>query len=90
MYIRLNKTTKTIFMAGAIVFLLVCCDGSESGNFECITAVPELNDAAEAYNQDPSTENCNEYRAALQRFINNGCAGMDQSAYAELDGLPCN
>ena len=90
MHIRLNKTIKTTFIAGAIAFLLLCCDGTESGNFECITAVPELNDAAEAYNQDPSTENCNEYRAALQRFINNGCAGMDQSAYAELDGLPCN
>jgi len=81
---------KGIFIAGVLAFGLICCDGSETGNLECITAIPELNDAAEAYNQDPSTENCNIYKAALQVYINNGCAGMDQSAYAELDGLPCN
>jgi len=47
---------KGIFMVGVLVFGLICCDGSETGNLECITAIPELNDAAEAYNQDPSTE----------------------------------
>ena len=57
-------------------------------DFACIG--PDLNDAAQAYNQDPSTENCNEYKAVLLAYINNGCAGMDQSAYAELDALPCN
>ena len=55
-----------------------------------MSAIPELNDAAEAYNQDPSAENCDRYKLALQIYINNGCAGVDQSAYAELDGLPCN
>lgn len=90
MFTRLVKIKKPKFIVGALVFFLVCCDGSESGNLECITAIPDLNDAAQVYNQDPSTENCNEYKAALQDYINNGCAGMDQSAYAELDALPCN
>ncbi len=90
MFTRLIEIKKAIFMAGAFVFFLVCCDGTETGNFDCITAIPDLNDAAQAYNQDPSTENCNEYKAALLAYINNGCAGMDQSAYAELDALPCN
>ncbi len=80
----------TILKLATLGFLLVCCETRGSGNIECLSAIPELNDAAEAYNQDPSTENCDRYKLALQIYINNGCAGVDQSAYAELDGLPCN
>ena len=72
------------------MLVLLSCDSSDSGNFECITATSGLRAAADAYSQEPSTENCNEYKTAVQVYINNGCAGMDQSAYAELDALPCN
>ena len=81
---------KTLFIAGVTILALISCEGSGSGNLECITATSDLRAAADAYSQDPSTENCNVYKTALQGYINNGCAGMDQSAYAELDALPCN
>jgi hypothetical protein len=43
------------------------------------------------YSGDPSTENCIEYRDALQVFINSGCAGSEQSSFEGLlDLLPCN
>lgn len=81
---------KTLFIAGVTILVLISCEGSGSGNLECITATSDLRAAADAYSQDSSTENCNVYKTALQVYINNGCAGMDQSAYAELDALPCN
>jgi hypothetical protein len=81
---------KSLFIAGATILALISCEGSGSGNLECITATSDLRSAADAYSQDSSTENCNVYKTALQVYINNGCAGMDQSAYAELDALPCN
>ena len=81
---------KLLFIAGVIMLALISCEGSGSGNFECIAATSYLRAAADAYSQDSSTENCNVYKTALQVYINNGCAGMDQSAYAELDALPCN
>ena len=81
---------KTLFIAGVTILALISCEGSGSGNLECITATSDLRATADAYSQDSSTENCNVYKTALQVYINNGCAGMDQSAYAELDALPCN
>ena len=87
---RHNTMKKLIFTLGALMLVLFSCDSSGSGNFECITATSDLRSTADAYGQDPSIENCNEYKTALQVYINNGCAGMDQSAYAELDALPCN
>ena len=68
---------KTLFIAGVTILALISCEGSGSGNLECITATSDLRAAADAYSQDSSTENCNVYKTALQVYINNGWAGMD-------------
>tara|TARA_B100000795_G_scaffold27128_1_gene18006 strand:+ start:620 stop:874 length:255 start_codon:yes stop_codon:yes gene_type:complete len=82
---------KIIFLVICAVLSLGSCDDQDAAVINCITTTADLATATDAYADDPSTENCNQYKEALQVFINNGCAQTNQDTFeALLDALPCN
>jgi hypothetical protein len=83
---------KVLFAAAFAAFALTSCGSDDDGGTtDCVTAASEVSISQQTYSGDPSTENCNEYRDALQIFINSGCAGAEQSSFEGLlELLPCN
>ena len=61
----------------------------DSLNCLCFDPFQEVQSAANAYNQDPSMDNCQEYRAAIQTLIttSGGCDpnGVFQDTLADLN-----
>ncbi|WP_203295156.1 hypothetical protein [Luteirhabdus pelagi] len=81
------------------VFLLVlsvsftACSGDDDSNEPNCEALAQASaDAAQAFGDDPSTENCEEYRTSLQAALDAGCfEGQNEAQIqATLDALDCS
>ena len=105
------KTTLISLALLSIVLLTTSCDEDNAcaDNFNFTTEVADeltaLNDAAVAYGQDQSPENCNAYKAAATDYLEaledlKSCAQIAgqgtayqqaiDSTQAEVDALMCN
>jgi hypothetical protein len=77
---------------------LTCTDSSDSEVCDAEGYALALNNLMEVrpiYIDNPTTENCNNYRFALQAYINSGAncdqfADLIQARQNELDNLNCN
>lgn len=70
-----------------------CSSDDDSGSFNCEEAGEEAIAAFTAFLADPSEENCNAYKAALQAGLDNGCAETDEDRddlQEEIDDLNCD
>ena len=57
-------------------------------SLECINLSSDIAEAAENFSADPSVENCNAYRAAIEAFQAEDCTGADDLTET-LEGLDC-
>ncbi|MEL6718659.1 MAG: hypothetical protein AAFO82_08590 [Bacteroidota bacterium] len=105
------KTIVISFAVLATLFLATSCDEDSNcaDNFNFATEVADeltaLNDAALAYGQDPTAENCNAYKASATAYLDaledlKSCAEIAgqgttyqqaiDNTQAEVDALMCN
>ncbi|MBT0607115.1 hypothetical protein [Aequorivita echinoideorum] len=84
---------KKLFFSALILglaFTTSCSSDDDSGR-SCEDLSRDYLAAFEAYTNDTSVENCNAFRASLQAFIDNDCAGgQEATLQAQLDDLDCN
>lgn len=93
---KFENNMKKLFLPVALIATIVlssvsCKKDSEKDAEDCVAAIEELSVVASAYVSDPSSENCNAYKNALQDLIGLDCtdATADAAYQAIVDGLTC-
>ena len=87
---------KLLFTAGILSLTLTSCKGDDEVSnvveaFDCLQAVIDASDAANAYDNDNSAANCIAYRDALLDLINEDCVGGNTTSTQDLiDALGCS
>lgn len=71
-----------------LVFTTSCNKDDDGGGKSCEQLLDEITDEALDYSENPSAENCREYRDAIKAYQNKGCDNSD-SFDIILEALDC-
>ncbi|HET8804763.1 MAG TPA: hypothetical protein VFM72_09305 [Aequorivita sp.] len=72
-----------------LVFTTSCNKDDDGGGKSCEQRIEDINEAAAEYVDNPSTNNCENYRNAIESYIDSDCAG-GSSYEIILTGLDCS
>jgi len=69
---------KLVCVCTSFIVLAILACNSEDDSVDCSEASITLGETFEAYEQIPSTDNCAEYKEAIEVFLINTCDNEDQ------------
>lgn len=84
----MKKLTFLLAVAGSMAFVNCSSDDDKSSAMTCAEHAQRITDAAQAYANDATSENCNNLRVKLEAAIDANCQAA--SYQAMLDALECN
>jgi hypothetical protein len=66
---------KKLMYVAVFIFALgfTACGSDDYNPINCLENTGTLTTTAVNYTEDPSAENCNAYKAALENYLNNNC-----------------
>jgi len=82
-----------LLMAVVLAIGFTSCSDDDDGGTSCAVLIANVETAFDAYGADPSEENCNALKAALQAGLDAGCAEDEEEeadVQAAIDSLDCD